>query len=390
MKVLATAGRGGYFFDDQAAIAAGAERDGVRYLHAGVREPADAVSIQLVLDDGYVARGDCASVQYSGAGGREPRLRSGELAPLVEAALEQALAGRSLADFRALAAEVERRLPSRAAAYGASQALLDAAAHVAGHHLMARVVMDEWALPGNAREVPLYAQSGEDRRGNVDKMIIKRVPVIPHGLINTPALVGPGGAALCEYIEWIRGRLVPGYAPVLHFDVYGQIGVVAGGDVGATAEIISSLERAAGPLQLRIEQPIHGRTREEQIELLAALRGRTGAQIVADEWANTLEDIRAFADAGAADLIQIKTPDLGSIHNTVDAVLLCQESGVGTVLGGSCAETDISARVTANIGVATGPTQMLAKPGMGVDEGLAIVGNEMARAVRLDRLVAAS
>jgi methylaspartate ammonia-lyase len=388
LKVLATPGLGAFFFDDQAAIAAGAERDGVGYRDAGVREPAEAVSIQLVLDDGYVARGDCASVQYSGAGGREPRLRSVELAPLIERALQEALAGRSLAAFRELAADVEARLPGRAAAYGASQALLDAAAHLAGHHLMSRVVMDEWGLPGTAREVPLYAQSGEERRSNVEKMILKRVPVIPHGLINTPELVGPGGAALREYIEWIRGRLVEGYAPVLHFDVYGQIGAVAGGDIAATAEIIASLERAAGPLQLRIEQPIHGRTREEQIELLAALRGSTGVEIVADEWANTLDDIRAFVEAGAADLIQIKTPDLGSIHNTVDAVLLCQRSGVGTVLGGSCAETDISARVTANVGVATGATQMLAKPGMGVDEGLAIVGNEMARAVRLDRLVA--
>src|SRR5262249_17988516 len=155
-------------------------------------------------------------------------------------------------------AEVEERMPSRAAAYGASQALLDAAAHVAGHHLMARVVMDEWALPGTAREVPLYAQTGEERRSNVDKMIMKRVPVIPHGLINTPALVGPGGAALREYIEWIRGRLVDGYEPVLHFDVYGQIGAVAGGDIEAAVEILASLARAAAPLRLRIEQPING------------------------------------------------------------------------------------------------------------------------------------
>jgi len=160
LKVLATPGLGAFFFDDQAAIAAGAERDGVGYREAGVREPAEAVSIQLVLDDGYVARGDCVSVQYSGAGGREPRLRAGELAPLVERALQEALAGRSLAAFRELAADVEARLPGRAAAYGASQALLDAAAHLAGHHLMARVVMDEWGLPGTAREVPLYAQSG--------------------------------------------------------------------------------------------------------------------------------------------------------------------------------------------------------------------------------------
>ena len=45
-----------------------------------MRAPAEAVSILLVLEDGHVAHGDCVSVQYSGVGGREPRLRADELA----------------------------------------------------------------------------------------------------------------------------------------------------------------------------------------------------------------------------------------------------------------------------------------------------------------------
>ena len=91
-------------------------------------------------------------------------------------------------------------------------------------------------------------------------------------------------------------------------------------------------------------------------------------------------------EAGAADLIQVKTPDLGSVTHTVDAVLTCQANGIGVVLGGSCAETDVSARATTHIALATGATQLLAKPGMGVDEPLMVVGNEMRRCVRLDEL----
>jgi methylaspartate ammonia-lyase len=34
--------------------------------------------------------------------------------------------------------------------------------------------------------------------------------------------------------------------------------------------------------------------------------------LVVDEWCNTLDDIRAFADAEAADYAQFKTPDLGA------------------------------------------------------------------------------
>ena len=77
--VLAVPAGGAFFFDDQAAIRRGASRDGFAYA-AGVRRPAEAVSVLLVLEDGHVAHGDCVSVQYSGAGGREPRLEADTLA----------------------------------------------------------------------------------------------------------------------------------------------------------------------------------------------------------------------------------------------------------------------------------------------------------------------
>jgi methylaspartate ammonia-lyase len=51
--------------------------------------------------------------------------------------------------------------------------------------------------------------------------------------------------------------------------------------------------------------------------------------------------------------------------------------------GGTCNETDRSAQVSAHLAMACGAAQVLAKPGMGVDEGLMIVGNEMARVATL-------
>jgi methylaspartate ammonia-lyase len=102
-------------------------------------------------------------------------------------------------------------------------------------------------------------------------------------------------------------------------------------------------------------------------------------QLVADEWANTLDDIRAFADAGAADMIQIKMPDLGGIHNAVEAVLACKAAGVGAFVGGSYAETDLSARVSVHVALATQADLLMAKPGMGGDEAISLVQNEMAR-----------
>lgn len=407
VDVVATTGLGGFFFDDQAAVKAGATRDGFSYTgtpitpgYAAIREPAEVVSVMLILDDGYVAIGDCASVQYSGVGGREPRINAVNLAATIENDLAPKLRGLDVTGFRTASNRAEQLttdIPGlgRAAAYGLSQALLDAASHAAGHHIMGRVIKDEWNLPGLLSPVPIYAQTGEDRRTGVDKMVLKQVAILPHGLINTPALVGADGAALIEYVGFIRDRITrlsrnPEYCPVIHLDVYGMVGATVGGSVLRTADILMRVEKACGPHSLRIEHPLDAGSRDAQIEAMAQLRvelARRGStvRIIADEWANTVEDIEAFVAAQAVDMIQIKTPDLGSIHNIVRAVTACTAGDVGPFIGGSCTETDRSARATTHIGVATGVTQMLAKPGMGIDEGLAIVGNEMNRAVRLDQ-----
>ncbi|MDR3215287.1 MAG: methylaspartate ammonia-lyase, partial [Bacilli bacterium] len=107
------------------------------------------------------------------------------------------------------------------------------------------------------------------------------------------------------------------------------------------------------------------------------------ALLVADEWCNTFDDVVAFVNAKAGHIMQIKTPDLGSVHNVAKAVLYCNERGFGSYVGGTCNETDVSARCTTNVAMATEAFQVLAKPGMGVDEGYMIVNNEMNRVVAL-------
>ena len=106
-------------------------------------------------------------------------------------------------------------------------------------------------------------------------------------------------------------------------------------------------------------------------------------ELVADEWCNTLEDVKYFADNKAGHMAQIKTPDLGGINNIVEAVLYCKEKGFGAYQGGTCNETARSAQVCVNCAMATQPDQILAKPGMGVDEGYMIVNNEMERIIAL-------
>jgi methylaspartate ammonia-lyase len=404
VDVLAVPASGGYFADDQAAIKGGAIADGLAYPGApvtpgfdAIRAPAEAVSVLLVLSDGHVAHGDCVSVQYGGVGGREPRLRAGALAATFARDVAPALRGTAVTAFRPAAERVDRlaaELPGfgAAASYGLSQALLDAAAHRAGH-TMADVIREEWALDGPLRRVPVFAQTGEDRRGSVDKMILKQVDSLPHGLINDPTLVGDDGRGLVDYVGWVRDRIErlrtsDAYAPILHFDVYGLIGAVTGGDRSRIADILGALEAAARPFALRVEHPLDAGSRDAQIRELAALRGLlpergVAVGIVADEWANTVEDIRAFNRAGAADVVQIKAPDLGGVQHVVDAVIDCRAHGVVAHIGGSCCETDRSAQVSVHLALGAHADQLLAKPGMGVDEGLSIVRNEMERTLAL-------
>ena len=66
---------------------------------------------------------------------------------------------------------------------------------------MAEVVCEEYGLPLRPEAVPLFAQSGERRRGNVDKMVMKRVEALPHGLISSPEHFGADGGTFLEHVS---------------------------------------------------------------------------------------------------------------------------------------------------------------------------------------------
>jgi methylaspartate ammonia-lyase len=179
------------------------------------------------------------------------------------------------------------------------------------------------------------------------------------------------------------------YYPAFHLDVYGTLGIIFKEDYDAMVDYLETLRNASGPYRLRIEGPVDFDNREKTMMGLKIITEKLDqrnidVQIVADEWCNTLEDIKEFADLKAGHMVQIKTPDLGGIQNTVEAVLYCKEKGIGAYQGGTCNETDISSKVCVHLAMATQPCQILAKPGMGVDEGFMLVYNEMQRIIALE------
>ena len=397
--------RGGFFNDDQAAIRAGAMHDGFTYagnpMTAGfeaIRQPGEAVSVLLVLEQGRIAHGDCVAVQYPGVGGRAPVFSAAPAIAVIERHVAPLLRRREITTFRELAWEVDTLSvdggPVHAAIrYGVTQALLDAVAQSRGV-TMAEIVRDEYNTGIAIRPVPMFVQSGDDRKNNVDKMVLKEADVLPHGLINdVDTKLGREGELLLAYVAWVRDRVIelrrrPDYSPRLHFDVYGTVGIAFGGDIDRVAGYLERLGSVADPFPLCVEHVIDAGNRTDQIRVSAALRQalrRSGShvQIAVDEWCNTLEDIDLFVSARAADVIHVKTPDLGGVNNTIEALLHVARHGLAAYCGGSCNETDRSAQVSVHVAMACGAFQILAKPGMGVDEGMMIVGNEMARVAAL-------
>jgi len=397
--IICAPGRTGFFFDDQNAIKTTAYADGNAYIgepctpgFTKVRQAGESISILILLEDGQIAHGDCAAVQYSGTGGRDPLFLAQDFIPIIKKEVAPLYIGKEITTFREMAQTVDSMPIHTAIRYGVTQALLDAVSKK-NKKLMAQIVAKEYDFILSNKLIPIFSQSGDDRYTNVDKMILKGANVLPHGLVNNISKLGNKGEKLLEYVAWLRDRSIKiapyeNYRPIFHIDVYGVLGIALDHDFEAIVDFLGKVEKTAAPYQIRIEGPVDMGARNLQVEVLAALRQMSetkgiATEIVADEWCNTYEDIQIFTDYKAGHMAQIKTPDLGGINNTIEAVRYCKDRGMGAYLGGTCNETDRSAQICTHIAMASRPDQILAKPGMGVDEGYMIVYNEMQRILAL-------
>lgn len=402
--VVYAVGRSGYFNKDLMAIKRGPVADGFAYRGNPVTlgfdqiiQPGECISAMLVLDDGQVAVGDCVDVILAGIAGRDPVFRAAEHLPVLRGEIRDLLRGRDISRFVPLANEIEcchhHGSPLHTAVrYGLSQALLRAAA-LANHMTMAEVIAGEYGCQLPERPVPLLASCITHDYDQIDRMIMKRLELLPHSSFHIPERdLGHDGEKLLAYAARLSERVLAlggsDYRPRIHLDVYGTIGELFERSIGRVSDYLGRLQAAAAPLELLIETPILMDSRQAQIDTFRELRAtlrRDGhaVAIIADEWCNTLEDIRAFADTDATDFAQIKTPDLGGVGNSIESVLYCRKAGIGSYIGGSGNETENSAQVSAHVALACQADFLLSKPGFGGDEGVMIEGNEMVRTLAL-------
>jgi len=400
-KIIATEGIGGYYWRDQEAIGQGAERDGFLYRgkpltpgFEGIIQVSSTVLLTALADDGREIHGDCATVNHAFRSGRQPPPVAADLIAQAEGPLSDWLARTELGSFRDAARALDRfeiggaRL-HMAMRYGMSQVLLQAVAAARGV-TMAEVLAAEYGLRLAVEPCDLLGSCGGSWHENVDKAILRKLPFFPQtAMVRTDQL-----DALPEYAGWIARRVreigAPGFTPTLHYDLHGLLSQQVGDDLDKAVAYLRRVEEASAPYLVLFEDPLDAGERTAQVKLMGRLRQalrQAGSRIrlIADEWCNTREDVQYFVDQQCCDLIQIKMPDLGGVDNTVEACMACADGGVEVYLGGSCNETDVSARVASHVALAVRPTEFLGKPGLGLDEGLMIVTNEMERAIRAYR-----
>ncbi len=404
-EVICAEGRSGYMHRDLAAIKSGkAIPNGSLYkgkpMSPGfthIIEPATIVSVMLVLEDGQIAFGDCADVILASVAGRDPAFNSGGHIDYMRGEVADALRGRDVSEFKPQAEDIDnymrggKRLHT-AIRYGVSQALLHATA-LSRKETMAEVIAREYGSTIATAPIPILASCHKDDHGQLDRVILKRVELLPHASFQIVSEhVGLQGEKLMAFVKRVAGRIkeigAADYHPRIHVDLYGTLGELFSMQIEPLAEYLGKLREDSGAYGLLVESPMIAATQREQIEKFRGLRGllkKKGIDVglIADEWCNTLADIKLFSEAGAADFVQIKTPDLGSIHNTIEAVLYCKAHGMGACLGGTANETDHSTRISTHMGLACQPDFMLSKPGLGADEALMIQTNEMARTLAI-------
>ena len=194
-KLLCSEGLTGFYMDDKEAIKEGAKSDG--FIYKGepktpgfktIRQPGQAVSVMFILENGDIAYGDCAVAQYAASGGREVPNTAQKLIEIINRDVVPYFEGKDIKEFKKTAEEFDRklfngvRLPSPIR-YGVTHAILETVAKEQ-HLTMAEVVANEYGLELELKPVRINAQSGDERYTNVDKMILKKVGMMPHGLIN--------------------------------------------------------------------------------------------------------------------------------------------------------------------------------------------------------------
>lgn len=386
------------------------------------------VSIGLVLDSGQIGWGDCVDLVT------EDDL----LLAAVQRYVVPLLKGRELGSFRALSAEIEaltetitlvetihhppppkksgvsrRKIftlqwePEQPPAppptvresyeyrpifpsvrHGASQAVLSALA-LAQQLPIAEIIRREYNLPVPTQTTPTLPFLKMRQLNAAKRLMAYRPSSIGFEIEGTDfdAQLGTNGTvlknALTRLCHESSGAVPPfKFGSTFYFRVNGGIGVQQGQSNGKVLGQLFVLHKQTKPYRLLIEDPIvHGDFDEHlkqngRFKKLVKMR-KIDRILVARQYADSLEQIKAMIDAEMTHLIYLDPQKLGSVGIMITALQHCREAEIGVIWGGSSAETTLSAQISAQIVMAVQPDFVVTKPATQV--GLTSMQNDMAR-----------
>lgn len=374
------------------------------------------VALGLELEDGFVAWGDCGP-------DTDPDLIAAHLHPL--------LAGQRLTNFRHLTALVEglRRqvavkvTPAPAAAdaaapgisrrqlltgrilgnapaptadplpihmqerplpaglrFGASLALLAAAAHAQGRTPAAQLAAEYGLAPPHAPPplLPWLAPGDVPAISHFYGPGVAAAAISFAGSDMTES-IGAGGAALQASTRLLL-PLLAGLDPPprLYLDLAGGLATQMDKQSGQMLGALWSLERILAPARLWIGDPAvdaNGRSDHGLLHLLVELlrMRKMETQIVARVGLHTLTDIEEMLAARVAHLIVIEPARLGGLNNTLAAAEMCRARQVGVILGGAGWGTLRTAEMMVQTGLALRPSALETPHFLGGAAGLLLM-----------------
>ena len=228
----------------------------------------------------------------------------------------------------------------------------------------------------------MFVQSGDDRYTNVDKMVLKEADVLPHGLINeveTKLGRTASAARVCRLASRPDHRAAR-RDPITHRDCISTFMARSAlafdrrrrSDCGLSGR----LGGAGGAFQrLRRASPSTQEAAPPRCTCYAALRPRLRpAAAQRARWP-------LMSGATPSRTSSCSSPRVRRMSSTsrrrtlaastipIEALLLVRRDGLDRVLRRKLQRDRRSGPVSAHIAMACGADQVLAKPGMGVDEG---------------------
>src|SRR4030095_10913333 len=125
--------------------------------------------------------------------------------------------------------------------------------------------------------IPILASCHKDDPGQLDRVILKRVELLPHASFQVVSEhVGLQGEKLDAFVRRVATRIREigdaDYRPRIHVDLYGTLGELFSMKIEPLADYLGTLRKEAGAYKLLVESPMIAKNQQEQIEKFSALK----------------------------------------------------------------------------------------------------------------------